>query len=86
MSQHHTTASDDVVFLSHILSLKETALMEMGLIEGESQEPNLEVAAHIIDTLQVLLIKTKGNLSQDEVILLESSIKELKMNFIKLKK
>ncbi len=89
-SIHHTSeqtsALEDLTFLSHIISLKETAMLELGLIEGESRPIDLEMAHHIIDTLEVLQIKTKGNLTQDESLFLDRSIADLKIQFLKIKK
>ncbi len=81
-----TSALEDLTFLSHIISLKETAMLELGLVDGEPQPINLEMASHIIDTLEVLKIKTKGNLTQDETLFLDRSIADLKIQFLKTKK
>ncbi len=85
-TNEQTSALEDLTFLSHIISLKETAMLELGLIEGESRPIDLEMAHHIIDTLEVLKIKTKGNLTQDESLFLDRSIADLKIQFLKIKK
>ncbi len=45
-------------------------------------ERNLEQAQFVIDTLDVLAAKTKGNLSDEEARFLTNAIKELKLNYV----
>src|SRR6266487_820776 len=53
-----------------ILSLRAQAEMQLGLFhfgeEAEKPAPDLDLARHSIDMMNVLLDKTKGNLSLDE--------------------
>ena len=60
--------------------------MQLGLFhfgdETEKPEPNLDLARHSIDMMNVLLDKTKGNLSLDEQRLLENSLTELRFRYI----
>ena len=49
---------------------------------GERIPPNLEIAKHYVDMLQVLEDKTKGNLSDDEKNLLDQVIYEVRMRYI----
>ena len=49
---------------------------------GERIPPNLEIAKHYVDMLQVLEDKTKGNLSEDEKKLLDQVIYEVRMRYI----
>ncbi|HEY3836065.1 MAG TPA: DUF1844 domain-containing protein [Bryobacteraceae bacterium] len=62
------------------------AEMQMGMYqfgeEGDKQEPNLDLARHMIDTLAMLEEKTRGNLSLEEKRLLENSITELRFRFV----
>jgi hypothetical protein len=45
-------------------------------------EVNLELAKHVIDTLQVLEEKTKGNLSADEQNILQGVLSQLRLVFV----
>ena len=71
-----------------ILSLRAQAEMQMGLFhfgdEAEKPEPDFDLARHSIDMMNVLLDKTKGNLSLDEQRLLENSLTELRFRYIQV--
>ena len=49
---------------------------------GERIPPNLEIAKHYVDMLQVLEDKIKGNLTDDEKNLLDQVIYEVRMRYI----
>jgi len=76
----------EVEFTGFVLSLGTSALMHLGLVAnpetGEPAPPNLPVARHTIDTLELLQVKTKGNLSDEEETLLENLLAELRMRFV----
>ena len=80
------SSPDEVVFLTHILSLKTAALVHLGLIKDYGDELDLETAKQIIDTLEVLEKRTKGHLSFEESRHLEASIKELKVAYLSIAK
>ena len=82
----HNASPDEVVFLTHILSLKTAALVHLGVIKEYGDELDLETAKQIIDTLEVLEKRTKGHLSFEESRHLEASIKELKVAYISVGK
>ena len=69
-----------------VLSLRAQTEMQLGLFhfgeETEKPEPDFELARHSIDMLNVLLDKTKGNLSMSEQRLLENSLTELRFRYI----
>ena len=69
-----------------ILSLRAQTEMQLGLFqfgdEAEKPEPDLDLARHSIDMMNVLLDKTRGNLSLDEQRLLENSLTELRFRYI----
>lgn len=69
-----------------ILSLRAQTEMQLGLFhfgdENEKPEPDFDLARHSIDMLNVLLEKTKGNLTMDEQRLLENSLTELRFRYI----
>ena len=77
---------DEVVFLTHILSLKTAALIHLGVIAEAGETVDLETAKQIIDTLIVLEKRTEGHLSYEEKQLLSASIRELKMAYLAAKK
>ncbi len=60
--------------------------MQLGLFhfgeEAEKPATALDLARHSIDMMNVLLEKTKGNLSLDEQRLLENSLTELRFRYI----
>src|SRR5438093_13660006 len=69
-----------------ILSLRAQTEMQLGLFhfgdEAEKPEPDLDLARHSIDMMNVLLDKTKGNHTLDEQRLLENSLTELRFQYI----
>lgn len=70
-------------FLAFAINLAGMAYMALGLGEAPT-EPNLPEAKYIIDSLDMLGNKTKGNLTPDEEKGLRGIIYELKMNFSKV--
>jgi hypothetical protein len=46
--------------------------------------PNLAVAKHYIDLLELLLNKTTGNLDENEKALIEGTLHELRMAFVQV--
>lgn len=73
-------------FSTFILSLSTSALYHLGLVEdpqtGQKGEPDLPLASQTIDTLALLEEKTRGNLDEDEVKLLQSLLYELRMRYV----
>ena len=69
-----------------IMSLATQAQLQLGVLhfgeESEKPEPDFDLARHSIDLLGVLQEKTKGNLSLDEIRLLENSLTELRYRFV----
>lgn len=80
------SSPDEVIFLTHILSLKTAALVHLGIITDYGDELDLETAKQIIDTLEVLSKRTKDHLSYEESRHLEASIKELKVAYLSVSK
>ena len=71
-------------FSSIVASLATGALMAMG---GESEEgkpgaPDLPRARYAIDLLEVLAVKTKGNLTPDEDRHLAAILHQLRMAYV----
>lgn len=79
-----------VDFGSFCLSLASSALYHMGVAmhpesEQKIPEPNLPLAQQTIDSLEMLEVKTRGNLDKEEARLLESLLYELRMRFLEAK-
>ena len=73
------------VFIS---SLGMQAMIAMGKLENpisQKAEVNLEQARFLIDTLEIIKEKTKGNLTEQESGLLEDSLFNLRMMYVELK-
>lgn len=72
-------------FRLFITTLGLQASIFLGYIENpvtKRKEENLPQAKFIIDTLDILKEKTKGNLTQDESQLIENIIAELKTHYV----
>lgn len=73
----------DFKFFTTTLALQ--AAIFLGQIDNpvtNKKEENLPQAKFIIDTLDMLKEKTKGNLSPDELSMLENILYELKLQYI----
>jgi len=77
-------------FSTFILSISTTALYQMGLVAdpetGEKTAPDRLLARQTIDTLEMLHVKTRGNLEPEEAKLFESLLYELRMRFVELER
>ncbi len=76
-----------VDFPTFVISLGTSALYHLGAAgdpeSGEPVEaPNLQLAKHVIDTLEMLERKTQGNLDDEEKRLLASLLYDLRMRFV----
>ena len=74
-----------VAELVNIIAMQ--AMAGMGLLatpNGERIPPDMEVAKHFIDLLQLLEDKTKGNLTPEEKTLLEQTLYDLRMTFVQI--
>jgi hypothetical protein len=74
--------------LAALISMLATqALFALGLLQikgQEGREPDLEMAKYNIDMLDVLVEKTKGNLTEEEEQVLSTTLSELRMGFVKV--
>ena len=72
-------------FDSFLFMYVQTALVHLGEleypVEGKAEE-NLQAAAQIIDTLDMLKEKTRGNLTQQEDQYFETVLFDLRMRFV----
>ena len=76
----------EVDFLGFISTLAMQSLTAMGEIahpQTGQPEPNLPQARYLIDVIQLLSEKTKGNLSAEETDELKTLLYELRVKFVK---
>jgi len=76
-------------FAALVSMLVTQALFALGLlqIEGETEqkkEPDLEMAKYNIDMLEALEEKTKGNLTEEEQKVLENTLNQVRMAYVKV--
>jgi hypothetical protein len=76
-----------VDFATFVLSLGTSALYHLGVIAHPEtgrklDPPELALARQTIDTLEMLEVKTRGNLDEPERQLVESLLYELRMRFV----
>ena len=74
-------------FAALISMLVTQALFALGLVRVEGQdkkEPDLELAKYSIDMLETIEEKTKGNLSEEEKKILENTLGQVRMAYVKL--
>lgn len=88
--QEQNSAQEPVFdFLSYIGSLAFQAMIFLGAIENpvtKKIDKNVNQAKFLIDTLILLREKTKGNLSEQESNMLNTSICELQMQYVDIDK
>jgi len=69
-----------------VISLASTAAIHFGdladPVSGKRAEPNLEGAAQMIDILEMLEQKTRGNLTAEERQVLQQVLYELRLRFV----
>ncbi len=75
----------EVTFSGLIFSLSHTALIQLGEIPdpaSRKKEKNLTLAKQSIDLIALLEEKSKGNLAQEEELLLKNVLYDLRMRFV----
>jgi len=83
------TQLPEINFVTFVLSLNASALVNLGLVEDPASNANvknLPLAKQTIDILGMLQEKTRGNLSADEENLIKHVLYELRMFYVKEKK
>lgn len=76
---------NSAAFLGVVLMFQAAAMQNMGKIKNPATdkiERQLDQAQYIIDILDMLVEKTKGNLNDDEQKFLSSVLQELKLNYV----
>ena len=79
-SRHH-----EALFASLVLTLHAAAMQHLGKVKNpvsDTIDRNLEQAQMVIDLLDMLTAKTKGNLGTEESSMLNRTIQELKLNYV----
>lgn len=73
-------------FAALISMLVTQALFALGVLQVEGQEkkePDLELAKYSIDMLETIEKKTKGNLTKEEEKVLENTLGQVRMAYVK---
>lgn len=76
---------DTALFMGLILMFHAAAMQHLGKTKNpltDKIERNLEQAQFVIDTLDVIQKRTKGNLADEEARFLVNAVKELKLNYV----
>jgi len=84
-SKQPSTPPPSLDFVAILFTYVHTALMYLGDVkdpEGKESE-NLEGARQMIDILEVMQQKTRGNLTNEEAQYLESALYDLRMRYMK---
>ena len=86
-AQEETQQLPPVDFISYLTNLVETGQLYLqGVPNPETEEVviNLPIVKHIIDTIEMLEEKTKGNLTAPEANFLTNTLYELRMGYIRV--
>jgi hypothetical protein len=86
-SQHRRGPLPKGDFAALISMLVTQALFALGVLQVEGQEkrePDLEMAKYNIDMLETIEEKSKGNLSEEEEKVLESTLNQIRMAYVKV--
>ncbi len=74
-------------FAALISMLVTQALFALGVLQVEGQEkkePDLELAKYSIDMLETIEKKTKGNLTEEEKKVLENTLSQVRIAYVKV--
>jgi hypothetical protein len=77
--------SQELLFMQVVFQNQQLALIGLGKLKNpitDKEEKNIEQAKMAIDILDMLLIKTKGNLSEREDRFLQDVLRDLKLNYV----
>ena len=77
------TESDFTGFISTLAMQAMVALGEIAHPQTGQPEPDLAQARYLVDVIQLLSEKTKGNLSKEEAQELKTLLYELRVKFVK---
>jgi hypothetical protein len=82
----HSAKDFEMTFERFLASLYMTAMMQLGLMRQQGEQPRIDVigARQSIDTLSLIGEKTKGNLNPAEENFLQNSLYELRMAYVEV--
>ena len=75
----------EVMFTQLVLMLHAGAMQHLGKIKNplsDAVERDLQAAQGMIDLLEMLRVKTKGNLQSEEQKMIDQLLQELRLNYI----
>jgi len=85
MSENQTLDKNSILFMGLVTSFQQNALIGLGkMVDPISNETgvDLRIATSFIDMLDMLAVKTKGNLNENEAKILEEIRSHLKLNYL----
>ena len=80
-----TNELNEMLFMQLVYQNQQLGMMGLGKISSPvsgKTEKNLEQAKFAIDILDMLIIKTKGNLGANEEKFIHEVVRELKLNYV----
>jgi len=82
----HSTKELEITFERFLASLYMTGMLQLGLMHEQGGEPQLDLigARQTIDTLGMLVEKTKNNLTSKEEHFLQNALYELRMAYVEV--
>jgi len=82
----HSARDFEITFEKFLASLYMTAMLQMGLMRQQGEQPRVDIfgARQTIDTLSLIAEKTKGNLTPVEENFLQNSLYELRMAYVEV--
>ncbi|MGB9774387.1 MAG: DUF1844 domain-containing protein [Bacteroidota bacterium] len=75
----------EALFIELVLIFQTAAMQHMGKVKNpltDKIERNLEQARAAIDMLEMIEQKTKGNLTPEELRFLETTLRDLRLNYV----
>ncbi|HXJ90409.1 MAG TPA: DUF1844 domain-containing protein [Candidatus Binatia bacterium] len=82
----HSARDFEITFEKFMASLYMTAMLQMGLMRQQGEQPRVDIigARQTIDTLSLIAEKTRGNLNAAEENFLQNSLYELRMAYVEV--
>ena len=82
----HSAKEFEMTFERFLASLYMTAMMQLGLMRQQGEQPRIDIigARQSIDTLSLISEKTKGNLTPVEENFLQNSLYEVRMAYVEV--
>jgi hypothetical protein len=82
----HSAKEFEMTFERFLASLYMTAMMQLGLMHQQGEQPHVDIIGgrQTIDTLALIAEKTKGNLTSIEENFLQNSLYEVRMAYVEV--